>query len=273
MDIWTLIAAVVAAAACAALSVIVVLRRWAFVGEGIAHAGFGGIGTAWLVSLVIPAVASDAGVTLVAVTFCLAMGALIAAMTRRPQTGLDADSAIGIVLVGSLAWGFIALAVARAHGAEPLAWERYLLGDLSAVSRRAAVGITLLCGMVLMVLFLLRKETLSYCFDPLVAQVSGVSVGFIHYLLIVLLALVIVAGMGVAGNLLVPALLVLPGVTALRASRRLGTVFTISILTGVVAVLGGIALGARFRLPPGAMIVACLLTIFIVTAAARRVSP
>src|SRR5258705_533033 len=32
--------------ACAALSVFVILRRWAFIGEGIAHAGFGGAGTA-----------------------------------------------------------------------------------------------------------------------------------------------------------------------------------------------------------------------------------
>ena len=40
--------------ACASLSVFVVLRRWAFIGEGIAHAGFGGAGTAWILSLLLP---------------------------------------------------------------------------------------------------------------------------------------------------------------------------------------------------------------------------
>ena len=43
------------AVACATLSVFVVSRRWAFIGEGISHSGFGGAGTAWLLALVVPA--------------------------------------------------------------------------------------------------------------------------------------------------------------------------------------------------------------------------
>ena len=41
------------AIACASLSVFVVARRWAFIGEGIAHSGFGGAGLAWLLMLAI----------------------------------------------------------------------------------------------------------------------------------------------------------------------------------------------------------------------------
>ena len=267
---WPIIASVAIAAGCAALSVIVVLRRWAFVGEGIAHAGFGGIGTAWVLSLAIPVLASDAGVTLVAIAFCLAVGMAIAAMTRRQL--LEADSAIGITLVASLAWGFIALALANAHGAKPLPWDRYLLGDIHSVTSRAAVAITLLCLTLLAVLYLLRKEILSYCFDPLVAEVSGVAVGFIHYLLILLLALVIVAGMGIVGNLLVPALLVLPGSTALQLSRRLAPVFIASFISAIASVLGGIALSQWLILPVGATMVACLLGLFLVALVFRKLT-
>ena len=39
------------AAACAVLSVFVVSRRWAFIGEGIGHSGFGGAGTVWMLAL------------------------------------------------------------------------------------------------------------------------------------------------------------------------------------------------------------------------------
>lgn len=258
---WPIIAAIAIAAGCAALSVIVVLRRWAFVGEGIAHAGFGGIGTAWLLSLLIPALATPPGVMLVAVLFSLTMGAGIAALTRRQA--LEADAAIGITLVASLAWGFIALSMAQSGGARPLPWEHYLLGDLQSVSARSAVAISLLCLTVLAVLYLLRKEILSYCFDPLVAEVSGVAVGFIHYTLILLLAVVIVAGMGVAGNLLVPALLVLPGATALQLSRRLVPVFIASFVSAIASVLGGIALSWRLGLKPGATMVLCLLVLFL----------
>jgi ABC-type Mn2+/Zn2+ transport system permease subunit len=43
-----LLASIALSIACAALSVFVVSRRWAFIGEGISHSGFGGAGTAWM---------------------------------------------------------------------------------------------------------------------------------------------------------------------------------------------------------------------------------
>ncbi len=43
------------AIACALLSLVVVSRRWAFIGEGIGHSGFGGAGTAWMLMCLSPA--------------------------------------------------------------------------------------------------------------------------------------------------------------------------------------------------------------------------
>src|SRR5690242_1679089 len=68
-------------AACATLSVIVVLRRWAFIGEGIAHSGIGGIGTGWLISLAVPAMAAPGPVYAVAVAFCLVVALAIGRVT------------------------------------------------------------------------------------------------------------------------------------------------------------------------------------------------
>ncbi len=46
--------------ACAVLSIFVIARRWAFIGEGISHAGLGGAGTAWIAALFIPGAESGA---------------------------------------------------------------------------------------------------------------------------------------------------------------------------------------------------------------------
>src|SRR5258708_30991516 len=46
--------AVALAAPCAVLSVMVVSRRWAFIGEGISHSGFGGAGTASMLPPLLP---------------------------------------------------------------------------------------------------------------------------------------------------------------------------------------------------------------------------
>src|SRR5688572_457134 len=120
-----LITAAAMGVACALLSVLVVLRRWAFVGEGISHAGFGGVGTAWLLSLAIPGLGNPGAAYGVAILFCLAMALVIGWLSRRDR--LSADAAIGIVLVASLAWGFVAMGIynerTRAVGGSPSSWE------------------------------------------------------------------------------------------------------------------------------------------------------
>jgi len=222
-----LVTAIAMGAACALLSVFVVLRRWAFIGEGIAHAGFGGAGTAWILSLLFPSAAvlsTQQGVFAVAVVFCIITAMGIAYVTRREA--VRTDTAIGIFLVAALAWGFIAygLYTHLRASATPPGWEEYLLGHMSALSVPYMISALGICAAVALVVLGLGKEITAYSFDPTLAAVSGVRVGFVHYLLIVLLAVTILAGMRLMGSLLVTALLVLPGATAMLLSRRIGIV-------------------------------------------------
>src|SRR5208282_5400144 len=103
-----LITAVALSLACATLSVFVVSRRWAFIGEGIAHSGFGGAGTVWLLVLIFPGLDGEGrewipylGVVL----FCIATALGIGYFTRSGK--INSDAAIGIFLVASLAWGIL----------------------------------------------------------------------------------------------------------------------------------------------------------------------
>ena len=252
--------------ACAMLSVLVVLRRWAFIGEGISHAGFGGVGTAWLASLLIPGLASEGAAYTVAILFCLAMALTIGWVSRRDR--LNADAAIGIVLVASLAWGFVALSIyakeRTARTPAPSGWNFYLLGVVENLSSEAMWAGLCISLAVVVTLIVLAKEILFYCMDPALAEVSGVRAAFVHYLLMLLLALVIVVGMRLAGYLLVTALLVLPGATALVVSRRLHVVVTISIVVSLVGILCGLALHAdRPYLPSGPAMVLPLVVQFV----------
>ncbi|HEX2972788.1 MAG TPA: metal ABC transporter permease [Tepidisphaeraceae bacterium] len=261
-----LITAAAMGTACAVLSVIVVLRRWAFIGEGIAHAGFGGAGTAWILSLLLPSSAflvSQEGIYLVAIVFCLCMAMGIGWVTRREQ--VRTDTAIGIFLVAALAWGFIAYGIytQASAGRTPPGWDDYLLGHMSLLPASFMAGAITLCVVVLAVVFLLGKEIVHYCFDPELAAVSGIPVGFIHYLLIVLLAITIVLGMRLMGSLLVTALLVLPGASALLLSRRIGLVMVIAAFIGLFGAVVGTLISARWPfIPEGPAIVFSLIAQF-----------
>src|SRR5215210_5154605 len=101
------LAAGAVAVACAVLSVFVVSRRWAFIGEGISHSGFGGAGTVWLLALAFPALDAQWAVYAGVVVFCLATGLGIAYFSRARAAGggTNTDAVIGIFLVASMAWG------------------------------------------------------------------------------------------------------------------------------------------------------------------------
>src|SRR5215213_5805679 len=244
-----LIASGALATACAVLSVIVVLRRWAFVGEGIGHSGVGGAGTAWLLALAVPALDQLWVIYLAVIIFSIVTALLIGRITRwRP---VNSDAAVGVFLVASLAWGFLAQQVySQKYGRYPVGFETLLFGRMGDVSPQFAMMAAAVCGAVLVVIALLAKEIIAYCFDPLPAQTSGVRTNLIHDLLMILLAIVIVIGARVAGSVLVVALLVLPGATALLVSQRLNRVIGTSIAVALVGAIVGVLVSRQWEFIP-----------------------
>jgi ABC-type Mn2+/Zn2+ transport system permease subunit len=259
-----LITASAMAVACAVLSVFVVSRRWAFIGEGISHSGLGGAGTAWVLALLFPAMDQPwlpyAGV----VIFCLATAIGIGYLSRGQR--VNSDAAIGIFMVASLAWGILAQQIyRRARSENPVGFDALFFGRMSEISPQFAIAAAGVCVAVVIVVLMLGKEILSYCFDPAMAEASGVAVGFIHYLLMVLVALTIIVGVKIAGNVLVTALLVLPGATALLLSDRLRTAITTAVATGLAGTLVGLWAGAHWSaLPTGPAIVLALFAEFLI---------
>jgi zinc transport system permease protein len=251
------------AVACAVLSVFVVSRRWAFIGEGISHSGFGGAGTVWLLMLAFPSLEQQLWIPYIGVVvFCLCTALAIAYFTRTGK--VNSDAVIGIFMVASLAWGvFAQQAYRQIRGFNPTGWDTYLLGRMS-VSLEFAIGAALMSAAIIAVVFFLGKEIVAYCFDPATAEAAGVRVAFIHYLLIVLVALTIIIGVRVAGSVMVTAFLVLPGASALLLSKRLKTTVIISVIAGLVGTVGGLSAHfAKSFIPEGPAIVLLLFLEFL----------
>jgi ABC-type Mn2+/Zn2+ transport system permease subunit len=94
------------AAACAGLSVFVIARRWAFVGEGISHSSFGGAGLAWLIMLAFPALIDRPWVvSLSVVVFCLGTAMAIGYLSRGDR--VTSDAAIAQVGRSEISTGFM----------------------------------------------------------------------------------------------------------------------------------------------------------------------
>jgi len=260
---------------CSLLSVIVVLKRLAFIGQGISHAGFGGVGTAVLLG-VAPGVPQD----LLVLLFCVGAAILIGALSRR--RAVEVDSAIGILLVAAMAWGVLATDLSAALG--QYAWyvqlvgppqarpgfEALLFGSLLSVGSGQMLMALALCATVIVAFIATLKEILFYTFDETSSRVFGVRTTVVHYLLLGLLSLTIVISIRLVGFVLVSALLVLPGATANLLTRRLRWAFALSLAVGMIGTVGGLLVSLEVgNLSSGPCIVVVLCIIFVVGYAAR----
>ncbi|MEX2217783.1 MAG: metal ABC transporter permease [Phycisphaerales bacterium] len=263
------VAGIAIAVVTAALSPLVVLKRLSFVGQGISHAAFGGIGIAAVLGLSASGAVGGHAQFLVVLAFCLLSGLAIAWLMQRSAG--EADTAIGIVLVGAMALGAILIeAGSRLHGRPPPAWEGVLFGSILSVDWADAGAAWLTAGAILAVAWLARRPLLFWAFDESAAPAFGVRAPAMKYLLVVLLTLAIVTAMKLAGVVLATALLVLPGATALRLSDRLPTVMALALLVALAGVVGGLGASALISvLPPGACMVGVLVVLFGVARAAQ----
>jgi len=148
----------------------------------------------------------------------------------------------------------------------------YLFGSILAVTPQDLVLAAVLGGAILILMVLLFKEFLFVAFDEEVARASGLPVVLLDHLLLTMLALAVVISIKVVGIVLVSALLVIPGATALQLTRRYGRALLYSIASALVATLGGLVLSYYVDLPSGATIVATASVLFFVALFAGRIA-
>jgi len=235
------IAAVLVAVVCSAMSLFVVLRRLAFAGAGISHIAFGGVALAVLLRL---------PVSIGAAVFGLGAAAILARRTSR--RALSEDTVVGVLFATAMAFGIVLLQYGGAANVDLMA---FLFGNVLTVSWAEVAFIGGLSLVVLTLLSVYFPALLFTSFDEQMAQVTGLPVGRLNLLLLVLLAMTVVLSIRAVGLLLVAALLVIPGAVAQLRCRGMRSFLTVSLVTGVGSTLFGLLLSYLIDKPSGAVVV------------------
>ena len=264
---YAFIAGPLIAATCSLLSVYIVLRRMAMISECVSHAGFGGISLALLAGYFFSQLDTPWGQQVITGVFCVSAALVIGYISRGRK--VSEDSAIGIVLVATVALGMLLLAVryrlpANGHPVPPNL-EDLLFGNIAYVSRGDVVVIGVVAALVFGLIGMLYSEFLYVTLDEDMARINGVPVRFIHTLLLIMISVVIVVSVHMVGFLMITALTIIPGATASLISRRFGGVLLGSLLVGTLGMTGSLVLSTNppfSKYPSGAIIVLCLFLIF-----------
>jgi ABC-type Mn2+/Zn2+ transport system permease subunit len=249
----------------APLSVFVVLKRLAFIGQGVSHAAFGGVGVAVVVSALTGLSAFGAVGQSIVGASCVAAAVAIWWLSSRPDR--HADTAIGVVLAGSMALG-LALhrwggdLAARAGQLAPPSLESVLFGAVWEAGWPSAWAAIVLCVGVTLALVVLRRPLVFWAFDEPASAAAGVRAGTMRLALLVLLALAVLGAVRLAGVVLATALLILPGVTALELARSMRRVIALSVALALAGVAGGLVLSFETGLATGPSIVFAMVGVY-----------
>ncbi len=251
------------------LSPFVVLKRLAFIGQGVSHAAFGGVGLAVALGVTGAGIAASTAYYGLIGGFSIATAIGIALLSGRDAPGdqrrLRPDTVIGVFLVASMALGAVLLSWAQrrgTRGVQNVSIEDWLFGSITVVGLADAVAAVAAGIGVALTLWIVRRPLMFWAIDESGARGFGVSTRTPQLVLLVALGVAIVVSMKLAGAVLATALLVLPGASALQVTRRLGATFVLSGVFSVVSMVGGLVISMVVGLPAGACIVGVLVVCF-----------
>ncbi|MEM8739226.1 MAG: metal ABC transporter permease [Planctomycetota bacterium] len=241
--------------ACGVLGCFVVLRRMALIGDALSHAVLPGVvfaflltGVAWsgygavggAVGSVVGAVPEPILMLLGATFTGLLTAVLINLVVRFSRT--KEDSSIGIVFTGMFAVGIVMISALPRSTHFDL--KCFLFGDPLAIGRSDLWMMGVVCPLVLLTVGAMYYRLKLVSFDPLVAAAMGVSVAAVHYLIMGLLSVTVVAGLKTTGVVLVVAMVITPASAAYQLTNRFWVMLLLSGVFGAVS--AGVGMSAAF---------------------------
>ena len=242
-----LVIAVLVGAVCAVLSCYLVLKGWSLMGDAVSHAVLPGLVLSTALGLPLAVGAFAGGL------FCaLATGYL------KENSRVKEDTVMGIVFSGMFGFGLVLFT--------KIETDQHLLhilfGNMLGVTNADLVETALIAGAVLLVILAKRRDLLAFCFDPQHAQAIGLPVRLLHYGLLILLSLTIVASLKAVGIILVVAMLVAPGAIAYLLTNSFDRMLVIAVAVAVGSSVVGTLVSFHIDGATGPCIVLIQMAVF-----------
>jgi zinc transport system permease protein len=177
----------------------------------------------------------------------------------KSKTHLYGETILALFLSGSLAIATILMSLAKGFNANLLS---FLFGSITTVT---ATDVLLIGGLglfILAVVGVLYKELFFIAFDEEAANVAGLPVEKLNLLLMILSAITVALSIRVVGVLLIGALMVIPGITAMQFQQSFKKTILLAILFSLLSVIIGLFASYYFGLASGGSIVILAIIFF-----------
>ncbi|MDA7634825.1 metal ABC transporter permease [Alphaproteobacteria bacterium] len=227
----------------ALLSCFLVMKGWALMGDAVSHAILPGIVLAYIFG------------------FPLLIGAFLAGMLCALMTGflttnsrVKQDTVMGVVFSGMFGVGIVLYVSIKTD----LHLDHILFGHLLGVNGNDLFLTAAIAVPVSLILMLKWKDLMLHSFDAMQAKASGLSVGILHYGLLTMISLGVVATLAATGLILAIGLLIAPGAIAFLLTRRFAYMLWLAVGISVSAMIMGIYLSFFINSAPAPTVILIL---------------
>ncbi|MET3588980.1 manganese/iron transport system permease protein [Bartonella silvatica] len=257
----------------AMLSCFLILKGWALLGDAISHAVFPGVVLGYMATPVVVAFLTSlpfavfqnmrpANITMT----LIACGAFVAGMVCSILTGflgsnsrIKQDTVMGVVFSSMFGLGLV-LATSIYSS---LDLNHILFGNLLGVNWLDITQTAIISAFVTFILAAKWRDFMLYIFDSVQGRAMGLRISVLHYILLTMISLTIVAALKAIGIVLVISLLIAPGAIAYLITKRFSVMLMIAVLVAAFSGFFGIYLSLFIGSDSASTIVLILTMIFI----------
>lgn len=241
----------------ALLSCFLVLKGWALMGDAISHAVLPGIVLAYI-----------AGIPLIIGAFLAGMGCAVATGYLAENSRVKQDTVMGVVFSGMFGVGLLLYTSVETNAH----LDHILFGNILGVHAEDLWTAGLIAALTTLAMAVKWKDLMLHAFDPAQARAAGLNVTLLHYGLLTILSLVIVATLSATGLILAIGLLIAPGAIAFLITKRFGVMLVVAVVVNVISMLAGTYLSFFIDSAPAPTIILILTAVFIIALVARRLT-
>lgn len=238
-------------ALCAALlGVILVLKRYSMIGDGLSHVGFGTMAIA---------MAFNFAPLAVSIPICVLAAFLLLRVSS--SSNIKGDAAIALISSSSLAIGILVTSLTSGLNTDVTS---FMFGSILAISKADLIVSVILAVVVVSLFVIFYNKIFLVTFDENFATASGIKANLYNGLIAVLTALTIVIGMRLMGAMMISSLIVFPALSAMRIFRSFFKVIICAVIISLVCFIVGIISSFIWSTPAGASIIVANLIAFVI---------
>ena len=254
---YAIVAAMLISLCSALVGVLLVLKRYSYIGDGLSHVAFGAMSIALVLGMIQQKMYLVFPITTVAAILILKSG-----QNKRVQ----GDAIVGMVSTGALALGYLLMNLFPPTANISGDVCSTLFGSTSILTlSKAEVWLCVIASIIVLIIFvMLYPKIFAVTFDENFSKATGLKADQINLILAVIIAVIVVLAMNLVGSLLISALVIFPALSVMQLFKSFKAVLIGAAVLSEICTVTGMLVAILCSTPVGATIVTVDIIAFII---------